>query len=193
MVKYGRDNALALMMGSSRELVDTSSGTASVRTFPNYRRPWTATPCCRCVRTRAGTVALNKIPAAVGVHAEFGHFEPLVKCTSRFSGRVRSTAAVPGRVGEGGLRIAAVTEDRIQYPSDIDKRQNVPCVCANAHANQQVYLNLSKDRRSASRLPRHRVWRSWKSMVPPSSATTTGGERALRRFLCTCGRTARPV
>lgn len=143
MVKYGRNNALTPMMGSSEDLVDHLVGYyASVHTsLSELPSPLDGNgpllQMCGTHARRDGRPPNMILPPLAFVELE----DVLNQWTS-----VRN--AFP--TVEGGLRIAAVTETAYEYRLRIDKRQNVPCVYANrTHANQQVYINLSKDRRSA--------------------------------------------
>jgi hypothetical protein len=154
MVKYGRDNALTPMMGSSEELVDHLVGYyASVHAhLPELPAPMDGNgPLLQMCGTHARRD--GRPPNKILPPSAFTEFEDILNRWSSVRAAFPDAFAAQlclERVGEGGLRIAAVTETAYEYRLRIDKRQNVPCVYANrTHANQQVYLNLSKDRRSA--------------------------------------------
>jgi hypothetical protein len=143
MVKHGRNNALAPMMGSSGDLVDHIIGyyASQHADIPELPAPMDGSgPLLQMCGTHArkdGRPPNKILPASAFVEFE----DVLNRWTS-----VRT--AFP--VGEDGLRVAAVTETAYEYRLRIDKRQNIPCVYAKrVHANQKLYLNLSKDRRSA--------------------------------------------
>jgi hypothetical protein len=113
--------------------------------LPELPAPWTATGLAADGTHARRDGRPQQDPAAVGVQRSSRILNRWSSVRAAFPDAF--AAAVPERVGEGGSRIAAVTEPIRVPPPYRHKRQNVPCVYATAHANQQVYLNLSKDRR----------------------------------------------
>jgi hypothetical protein len=143
MVKVGRDNALRPMMGSSPDIVDHLIGIYSsllTRDLPHLPKPFTEEGatlevCGPQTRKRVTPAASTALP--VSAHADF---EKLL------NGWKRVQEVFGGRV----LRIAAVTEREHNFRLRIDKRVGAACPYAGrCHANNQLYIMLAKDKRSA--------------------------------------------
>jgi hypothetical protein len=143
MVKFGRDNALIPMLGSSHALADHLIGLypSLCGDMPELPQPVNSQGpllqmCGTHARRDAPSQAEPLPPSA------FSEFEDLV------NGWKSVQEAFAGTTGP--LRFSAVSETPYNYRLRIDKRQGVACVYAKRHhVSNNIYIILAKDRRSA--------------------------------------------
>jgi hypothetical protein len=142
MVKYGRDNPLVPMLGSSAVVADHLIGRYPILQagvdMPELPKPSNSEgPLLQMCGTHARKDCVPQaLPLPPSAHPEF---EDLI------NGWTSVQEAFSVRV-----RISAVSETPYNYRLRIDKRQGLPCVYAKRHhVSNNVYILLAKDKRSA--------------------------------------------